>query len=259
MRVLFFSSLRLLFILLSTILITPSAVVAWGGSVHKYLCPAELTGGCVIADSLEFKKSYPLASTWHLCLDNKPDCPPRLLAKYYVKKYFLEGKEDKNLQEAAAHLIQDANVPDHWFPMRDFFGRIFVPFAPKWVSKTENEVDQMLVSNQVNWTLFRKYHGKMLEINQAYLDNIKTEVVQFINQEPPEDLGVLEKQVKWKDFWQKVRSYREWIWIWLIILTPILIYQIWKWQKSRTGKLDLLIEISILIIFLIGLSLGYLY
>lgn len=245
----------LLFLILSL-----QRINAWGGDVHQYLCPAQLKGGdCGIADSMEFKRTYPFGEVWHLCLDNKPDCPPRIVAKYYVKKYFLEGKKDEKLLLGAAHLIQDAACPDHWFPMREFFGRIFVPFAPSWLNKTEEEVSLGLSSKQPGWSVVRQYQGKTIVLNQAYMDGLKNEITQFVATEPHEDLATLEKQVKEKNFLQKVRSYREWIWVGLIILLPLTLYQGLRFLRTKKGRTDLIIEIFILTALGLLLGAGYLF
>lgn len=250
---------RTILLFLFLVFLLPSKVRAWGGDVHEYLCPQSISGLCAVADSSEFKRNYPLGLTWHLCLDNKPDCPPRLLAKYYVKKYYLEGQKDKNLLGAAAHLVQDSYVPDHWFPMREFGKKIFIPFAPSWVGNTEFEVSRALTAREPGWTVSRRYQGKTVVLNQAYLDDIKTKVVAAISQAPSEDLATLEKQIKDRDFWQKVRGYREWILVGIVILFPFLLFYLWKWKKKGIGKSDLIIVSSIWIVFLILLGLTFAY
>lgn len=237
----------------------PLKALAWGGDLHQYLCPEKLSGNCGIADELSFKKSYPFGGVWHLCLDNKPDCPPRLVAKYYVKKYFQEGKKDLNLLFAAAHLIQDSYVPDHWFPMRDFAGRIFVPFAPSWVGKTEGEVSRKITEGNPSWQIQRFYRGETIVLNGPSLEKVKKEVGETISREPAENLESLAAQIKIRDFWQKVRSLREWAYLWLIIIVPLLGWQFWHFKKTRKGKTDLLIEGSFLLLALAILLLGFFY
>lgn len=241
----------------------PSEANAWGGDVHDYLCPTELRQipeGCRIADGQNFQTNYPYAGTMnHLCLDNKPDCPPRIVAKYYVKRYYVEGKKDLNLLAGAAHLIQDSYVPDHWFPMREFGKRIFVPFAPSWVSETEGAVSLGLSSKQPGWSVSRQYQGKTIILNQAYMDELREEVALFVATQPPEDLATLEKQIKTRSFWQKVRSYREWTMVGLIILFPFLLFYAWKWLTKKTGKTDLTIIAFSWLIFLIFFGLTYAY
>jgi len=249
-------------------LLFPQQARAWGGDVHNYLCPTnlqsvELQGqvvGCGIADSIEFQRNYPVAEVMnHLCLDNKSDCPGRIAAKYLVKKYYFEGGKDLSLLAGAAHLLQDANCPDHWFPMREIGRRIFVPFAPSWVSKTEGEVSLGLSSKQPNWSVIRQYKGKTIVLNQAYMDNLKSEIAQFVNTEPKEDLMTLEKQVKTRSFWNKVRSYREWVLLGIIILSPFLLFYLWKWTVKKTNKIDLIIIIFVEATFLVFWALTYLY
>lgn len=245
-----------LILLIISVSLFPARVEAWGEDIHDYLCPVEfqaVSTGCRIADSREFQKNYPFAEVMnHLCLDNKPDCPPRLVAKYYVKKYYFEGKKDLNLLAGAAHLIQDSYVPDHWYPMRSFFGRIFVPFAPRWVGTTEGLVSEQLSRRQTNWSI----HG----VNQAYLEDIKEKVVELTSHEPTEGLGQLENQIRNRSFWQKVRSYKEWVYIPIIIITPFLIYEIFKARKSGKINSDLLITAiteGIFVILLMAICFGY--
>lgn len=199
----------------------------------------------------------------HLCLDDDPNCPAKILAKYYVKRYYTEGQKDLRLLGMAAHIFQDYHCPDHWFMMKEVGKRIFVPFAPSWVGKTEEEVSKgishFLHTNQANWKVERKYKGKTLVLNQAYMENLKSELSEFLKTEPPQDLLTLEKQVKSRIFWAKIRSYREWVLLGIIILLPFFLFYLWRWKTKKTSKNDLLILFSIWVIFLIYFGLTYIY
>jgi len=245
------------------VLLFPLKVNAWGDDIHRYLCPEELTqvkDGCKIADTWEFVQQYPHSELMnHLCLDNKPDCPAKVLAKYYVKKYYIEGKKDLNLLAAAAHLIQDANVPDHWFPMRAFGEKIFVPFVPSWVGKTEGLVSMAINQRKTDWNFPREFGGKTFNINLAYLENIKAQIAETISHEPTESLAMLEAQIKQRSFWQKVRSYRELAQLGLLILLPFLVFCFWRWESKKQGKVDFLILAIFWLALLIFYLLTFLY
>jgi hypothetical protein len=267
-KIVFEKTKWLIFSFFLLILLFPQQTRAWGGDVHDYLCPKNLQNveiqgkieGCRIADSMEFQRTYPYAEVMsHLCLDNKPDCPGRIVAKYYVKKYYFEGQKDLKLLAGAAHLLQDATCPDHWFPMREFGKRIFVPFAPSWVSKTEPEVSLGLSSRQPGWSVIRQYKGETIVLNQTYMDNLKSEIAQFVNSEPKEDLATLEKQIKAKSLWNKVRSYRELALVGVLLLLPFLGFYLWHWFAKKTSKTDLLIIAFLEVIFLAFFASTYIY
>lgn len=241
-------------------LVFPLPIRGWTGGTHHYLCPDEYPLDCGIADSLEFKKTYPFAEDFsHLCFDNKEDCLPRLVAKYYLKKYYLEGEKDLNLLGGAAHLLQDAACPDHWYPMRQYGGKIFVPFAPSWVGKTEGLVGRYLESGPGDWNLPREFQRRTINVNQAYLDTQREVVRRVLSQEPEETLEELEAQIKSKKAWSWLRSLKEALMLGGVILLPILGWELWKWKKERTGRFDLVATFAILGILLIVLLLIYLF
>lgn len=245
-----------LFFLISLILtllvaIFPSTARAWAGEAHQYMCPPDLLFSCTEADHPDFKRKYPFAENFnHLCFDNKPDCLARLVAKYYLKKYFVEGEKDPKLVGGAAHFLQDAACPDHWYPMREYFGRIFVPFAPSWVGKTEGLVDRYLKSGEVDWNLPRKFQGKTININAAYLDAQKEQIQNLIAQEPQENLGDLEAQIKSKNTWAWLRSVKEMVMLAAVILLPAWGYVALKWKRKKEGLSDLVIISLILALFI---------
>lgn len=262
-RVVWQRKVSLILLLLIITLFFPSKSWAWGGDIHGYLCPVQIQGvigGCTIADDRKIQAVYPFINTMnHLCLDNKPDCPPRVIAKYYVKRYYLEGKKDLNLLAIASHLIQDSYVPDHWYPMRELFGRIFVPFAPSWVATTEEEVSAKIAAKTPNWNIIREHDGKSISVNESYLDNIKAEVVETISQEPTESLPTLETQIKNRSFWQSVRGFKEWAFVLLIIFTPFLFYFLWQFGKKKKLSEDLMIVAVIEALFIILLTAIYIF
>lgn len=187
------SSLRFLIVIFLLVML-PERARAWGGDLHDYLCPEFLKSvdkGCGIADDFRFQQMEPLARVEnHLCLDNKPDCGARAVAKYLVKKYYTEGEGDLRLLAGAAHLIQDSYVPDHGYFMREYFGKIFVPFAPSWLGTTEEEVSKAMAKDE-DFNLEREMGGEKVLINRAYLENVKREVERFVKSEPSEDLETL--------------------------------------------------------------------
>ncbi|HUV43129.1 MAG TPA: hypothetical protein VMY36_04495 [Patescibacteria group bacterium] len=237
----------------------PASVFAWAGGTHAYLCPPMTGLNCNIADDVHFKETYPLGEVNHLCLDNKPDCPPRLMAKYYLKKYYFEGEKDINLLGAAAHLYQDSFCPEHWYPMREFFGRPIAFFSPDWVGRIEGLVDQNLSQGNKDWDLTLNHQGKTLVVDQLYLDNLKEEMTDFLNQEPVESLTELESQIKIKNFFSLVRGLREILLPVLVLISLVLIYSFWQWQKNKKGKSDLIIVGLILGILLFVFVLGFFY
>ncbi len=237
----------------------PTKIHAWSSVIHDYLCPENLEVSCTIADDRFFVQDYPFGNVAHLCLDNKPDCPPRLVAKYYVKKYFISPDKDPKLLAAAAHLMQDSACPDHWFPMREFAGHIFVPFAPKWVTKTEGMIGEAVSRHLINWDYPIEYHGQLINLNQSYLDNEKIKIETFINQQPKESMEELARQIKVKNFWAQIRSLREMLYLVFLILLLILPFTIWSWRKNKKKKSDLVITLSLLGLFFLIYLLGYLF
>jgi len=247
------------FLFLFFFLLFPTKIHAWSSVIHDYLCPINLEVSCTIADDRFFQRDYPFGNIGHLCLDNKPDCPPRLVAKYYVKKYFISPDKDPKLLAAAAHLLQDSVCPDHWFPMREFAGRIIVPFAPKWVTKTEGMVGDAVSRHLTNWDYPIEYHSQTIHLNQAYLDNEKIKIKAFLNQQPPESIEELGRQIKIKSFWAKIRSLREMLYLVFLILILVLPFTIWSWRKNKKKKSDLVITLSLLGLFFLIYLLGYLF
>ncbi len=238
-----------LFFLLFLFLSLPSAS-AWTWPVHTYMCPDMQTIDCREADKFEFQRDYPYGNEIHLCYDNNPNCMPRLVAKYYVKKYFVEGKKDTKLLGAAAHLLQDAATPDHWFPMREFFGRIFVPFAPAWVGTMEGRVDSALQGN-AEWNIPIEFQGNVVNINKEYLERQKENIRQFLSKEPAESLEEIEQQINARLFWTWLRGFKEWIYVWIIIAAVTLAYGIWDWKRAKKKKFRK-IDFVILSVFMVA-------
>lgn len=243
--------LLLIFVILG--MAGPYKIAAWGGDLHDYLCPEFLRsvpGGCRIADDFRFQQMEPIARVEnHLCLDNKPNCAARAVAKYLVKKYYVTGKEDLRLLAAAAHLIQDSYVPDHGYPMREYLGKIFVPFSPSWLGTTEDEVSRAIAGGE-DFSLQREMGGKKVIINREYLAGVKDNVEEFVKSEPSEDLETLFRQAKTRGLWQQLRGYKELVILGFIIVFPVLIYGIWKWRRSGKISEDLVITVVVEGVFL---------
>lgn len=229
-------------------------VKAWGGDVHSYLCPGSYD--CTIADSREFKIAYKWDSFGHLCLDNQSDCLARLGAKYFLKKYYSEGKKDWKLIATAAHLYQDASCPDHWYPMREYFGRIIIPLAPSWVTKIEGGVSRNLSfrpqpgDKRDDWNIPIIWQGQKIDINKAYLDNAKESLKNFVSQEPQENLEDLKRQIDTKMTMTLIRSYKEIAYLILILVFLVWLYTLWA-LKKKGQKSDLLIASAMLAILVI--------
>src|SRR5512139_1814257 len=95
----------------------PSLANGWVVDTHDYMCPQNYTIDCKIADYAEIHNNYPYTthlSLSHLSLDNKTDGAARLVANYYLKKYYVERQVDNNYLAIAAHFLQDASCPAHW-------------------------------------------------------------------------------------------------------------------------------------------------
>jgi len=230
-------------------LVLPSAAKAWAPKTHNSMCPDNYGIDCNIADSDEFMREYPFGGkTNHLCLDNKSDCLSRLVAKYYLKKYYVEGEEDLNLLGAAAHLLQDAACPEHWYPKREYFGKVFVPFAPGWLNTVEFSVEDYLGSAQPDWNISVNYRGETININQAYLNAQKELIQNYLSQEPSESLEEIEAQINSQNTWAGLRSYKEVILLAMFIVLLLLVYSVWKWKKKKTGLVDLIVISSIFVI-----------
>lgn len=252
-----FSSFILVFVVI--LLLLPSTAMAWTGAVHDYMCPEGYDIDCKTADSSDFKRNYPFGgSNSHLCYDNKTDGHARLVAKYYVKKYYVEGQKDPNLLGAASHLLQDASCPDHWYPTREILGKIFVPFAPSWVGTIEFRVEDYRWNDVEDWNIQIEFQGRVININDAYLRKQKEYVQDFISNEPQDSLEEIEKQIESRIFWHNLRSAKEWIMLGAILMTPILVYYAWQWKKkAKTAKkkIDLIETILVLLILAVLLSL----
>jgi hypothetical protein len=223
--------------------------MAWG-SAHGYMRPDGYDIDCGIADTTDFQKSYPYgAHENHLCYDNKTDGMARLVAKYYVKKYYVEGQSDSKLLGAAAHLLQDASCPAHW--------QGFALFAPSWVGTIESQVDSCLESGEKDWSIPIEFQGKSITIDDAYLLSQKTYIQNFLSTEPEENLEEIAAQIDEKSFWSSLRGREELIMIGAIIIIPFLAYDVWQWKrkektttKNRTDLIGLIIATSILAVLL---------
>jgi len=239
------------FVLFSLLFIFQKETQAWGGDIHSYLCPGSYD--CNIADSKEFKTTYKWDNWGHLCLDNQPDCLARLGAKYFLKKYYLEGKKDWKLLAAASHFYQDASCPDHWYPTREYFGRIIVPFAPSWVGKIESRVSQNfsyrpgLEGYNDGWNISIEQKGKNIDINKGYLDSVKSSLQNFVSKEPKENIEDIQRQIATKRTMTLVRSYKEISYLLGLILVPTWLYTFWVFRK-KGQKTDLVISSAILVL-----------
>lgn len=241
--------LRILLWCFLFILIFLSFALAWEGETHTYLCPDNYEINCNIADSFEFQKDNPYANTWyHVCYDNIENCMPRLAAKYFLKKYYREGKTDSSLLGAAAHLFQDASCPLHWYPGFKIFGQEIYLSAPNQVKSIESEVGSKLLNGEENWNIQIKFKGNEIDVNQEYINNLEKETSKFISEEPEESIEYLEAQLKSRLIWHRLRAYQDLIILLTIIFIPIIAYSAWKYKKERKISSDLIIPIVALII-----------
>jgi hypothetical protein len=237
---------------LTTSVLLPSTAMAWTGAAHDHMCPDGYNIDCKIADTPDFQKNYPYGGfQYHICYDNKTDGMARLVAKYYVKKYYAEGQKDSKLLGAAAHLLQDASCPAHWYVTLTIFGNQFSLFAPSWVGTIESQVDTYLKSGEKNWSIPIEFQGKTVIINDAYLLSQKAYIQDFLSKEPTESLEELQRQADAKSFWSGLRGYRDWIIIIAIITTPFLAYEAWQWKrkgktiKKKVDLIDAIITITV--------------
>ncbi|MCJ7561012.1 hypothetical protein MUO79_10420 [Candidatus Bathyarchaeota archaeon] len=238
-------------------MLLPSTVMAWG-SAHGYMCPQGYNIDCGIADTPDFQKNYPCGGfQYHICFDNKTDGMARLVAKYYVKKYYAEGQKDSNLLGAAAHLLQDASCPAHWYVTLAILGRPIALFAPSWVGTIESQVDSYLVNGEKNWNISIDFQGKSIIIDDAYLLSQKAYIQNFLSTEPTESLEEIQRQVDARSFWSGLRSTKEWIIVGAIFTTPFIAYDVVQWKrkgktttKNRNDLIGLIIAASILAVFL---------
>lgn len=225
------------FLIVLLFVVSATKVKAWGGDIHSYLCPGSYD--CSIADNKEFQTTYKWSSFGHLCIDNQSDCLARLGAKYFLKKYYLEGKKNWKLLAASAHLYQDASCPDHWYPMREYLGKIIVPFAPSWVTKIEGGVSSNFSFRpqpgdaRDKWNIPIAWRGQKIDINKAYLDGTKVTLAQFVSKEPVESLEVIETQINRKRTLTLVRSYKEIVYLLFPIVLSIWLYTLWLFKKKK--------------------------
>lgn len=233
-------SFAIIFFLL--LICSATSVSAWGRGTHDFVCPEEYSTNCNVADYPEFQENYPFAnSIYHLCYDNKEDCVSRLVAKYFLKKYYTEGESDKELLGAAAHLFQDASCPGHWYPGFKILGRDTYLFAPKWTKDIEWRVDSKLESHEENWNINIENHEETIGINENYLDNLKKDVSEFLSQEPNESLESIESKIKSEIKWHYLRAYQSFIIILFFIFIPVLGFELWKYKKEKITSSDLII------------------
>ena len=249
---------------LTTIALLPSTATAWTGAVHDYMRPPDYNIDCKIADTPNFQKNYPYgAHQNHLCYDNKTDGMARLVAKYYVKKYCVEGQNDSNLLGAAAHLLQDASCPDHWYPTREIFGSVIVPFAPSWVGTIESQVESYRENGEKNWNIPIEFQGASINMDDAYLLSQKAYIQNFLSTEPKESLEEIGAQIDARSLWSGLRSTKEWIIVGAIIMAPFLAFEAVQWKrKGKPKRIDLIgtiITIMILAVFLFLLLLIQLF
>lgn len=223
-------------------------VSAWGHETHTRFCPEDSID-CNIADSFEFQRNNPYAnSIYHVCYDNKKDCMPRLVAKYLLKKYHIEGKINQELLGATAHLFQDASCPGHWYPGFRTLGQDRYPFAPKWVKTLEQDVNAVLSRQEENWNVAINYRGEIINVNENYLNEIKKSVSESISQEPEQSLDEIESQIKSKKVWHYLRAYQNHIIILFILFVPVFGFGLWKYKKEKRISSNLIVSSIILII-----------
>ena len=250
-------ALLILAFLITTALL-PSTAMAWTGAVHDYMCPNGYEIDCTIADTPDFQTNYPYGGyQYHVCYDNKTEGMARLVAKYYVKKYYVDGQRDLNLLGAAAHLLQDASCPAHWYATLAIFGSPIALFAPSWVGTIESQVDSYLESGEKNWSIPMEFQGKSISIDDASLLSQKAYIRNFLSTEPKESLEEIGAQIDARSFWSSLRSYKEWVVIGAIFTAPFIAYDVVQWKrkgktttKNRTDLIGIIIAASILAVFL---------
>lgn len=227
----------------------PQLVLAWNRITHDSLCQENID--CNVADSFEFQKANPYANIlYHVCYDNTEDCMPRLTAKYFLKKYYIEGEKDKNLLGAAAHLFQDSYCPLHWYPGFLIFGEEVYLFAPKEIKTIEEEVGHRISAKEKSWNIPIKRKGETINIDKAYMDNIKEENAKFLLREPEESLVDIESKIKSKKIWHRLRGYQDFTIILFIFFIPILAYGIWEYKKKKVLSSNLIISAVALFILI---------
>lgn len=257
MKLRFFFVFPLFFFIL---LLFPSQIQAWGPEVHGYLCRFTPGLDCLLADSPESIRAYRVKGFMsHVCYGNKPDCPPRLIAKYYLKQYYQQGQQDKQLLSIAAHLFQDAACPQHWYSYRPLGNFSFSIFMPISILNIENKIDDAFRNHDSNWDFPLKIPGEKFNVNQSYLDDLSAQVKAELSQEPTEDLATLEKQIVSKRVGYKIRSY---YWdgagLVMILVLPIFIWQLRKYLKTKKGKTDVIVLSLFLGILILTIILGVL-
>lgn len=213
-----------------------------------------------MADSPESLRTYRVNGFMsHVCYGNKPDCPPRLIAKYYLKQYYQQGQQDKQLLSIAAHLFQDAACPQHWYSFRALGNFTFSAFAPISVLNIENKIDDAFRRQDTSWNFPIKIPGNRFDLNQNYLDNLGSEVKILLAQEPKESLVSLEKQIASKRLGYKIRGY---YWdgagLTILIILPIFIWQLRKYLRTKKGKTDVIVLSLFLGILILTIILGVL-
>jgi len=234
----------------------PSTVMAWTGATHDYMCPDDYNIDCGIADTDDFQKSYPYGGfQYHVCYDNKTDGMARLVAKYYLKKYYVEGHSDPKLLGAAAHLLQDASCPAHWY------GGIGL-FAPSWFGTIESQVDSYLASGEKDWSIPIEFQGKSITVNDAYLLSQKAYIQKFLSNEPEESLEEIAAQIDAKSFWSSLRGREEIIMLCAIIAIIPVTYDVVQWKrkgktrtKNRNDFIGLIIAAAVIVALLLLLLL----
>ena len=212
----------------------------------------------LIADTADFQRNYPYANQInHLCFDNKTDGVPRLVAKYYVKKYYVEGQKDMTLLGAAAHLLQDASCPEHWYSAKD-------PFAPGWARTIESQVESYRQSGEQNWSISIDYQGKTVIIDDAYLLRQREYINDFLSKEPDESLEEIGKNIHQKIFWSRLRGSSAWFMIPAVIMVPFLVYSaVQLKRKGKPKKIDLIgtvvatLILAVLLVLLLLIQLFY--
>jgi hypothetical protein len=214
-------------------------VCAWGGDTHIWLCPFDEIN-CRIADSSEFKSEFSYAQTLnHFCYEGEENCSSKLVAKYFLKRYYLEGETNLDFLGAAAHLYQDSLSPNHEYLTVGILGKSHIPvFSPMWVMSFEGKVDNSL--KKENWSMEINHRGEIINIDEEYLKITKERILDFVSSEPEESLEDIENQIRTKYFGSYVKIGQNSMAILFLVLIPVFGHRVWKHRKKKIYSQGLL-------------------
>lgn len=200
------------YLLLILFLVSLAPVMGWEWDTHDYLCFEGFD--CLAADTNEYQLKYSYVNYLfgsHLCINNAADCKARVVAKYYLKNYYLSNNTD--YLNIALHLMQDSYCPEHWLTITNY--------------GIEEDVDEYVRGNFTTKGITVNFiNGNTLVVDKDYLNNVKQEINEFISVEP--NINILLYEL-WFFRLEELTTYL--VYFFIIILLLFIFYGFFKRKK----------------------------